>query len=258
MVPPPAEASRSGDAKQLGEQLLRGQHRPEPLDRRVEAEVRAQVVAQRRGAALPTAAPRPGRRSSGRSPTLARRSASSGGSSRSWSSRSTPCATSRPPSVSRNVIRAALCGQAGGPRAPSGPRAAVARSISTVTSSSSIADRRRRAAPAGRRRPGAGRRSIARPPFVRATVVLVDGGRDDAVRQPAGGGEHHRRLAQRGEHAPDVADERRRWGRRPARRCGPAARGGCRAGRRRGAARPRSSRSPGRPRSRRRRRAAAG
>ena len=38
-------------------------------------------------------------------------------------------------------------------------------------------------------------------------LVRVDGGRDDAVRQPAGGREHHGRLAQRGEHAPDVADE---------------------------------------------------
>jgi hypothetical protein len=38
-------------------------------------------------------------------------------------------------------------------------------------------------------------------------LVRIDGARHDAVRQPAGGGEHHRRLAQRGEHAPDVVDE---------------------------------------------------
>jgi hypothetical protein len=78
--------------------------------------------------------------------------------------------------------------------------AAAARSISTVTSSSSIAIGD----------PGSSCRSATAPaqyvqhrqPALRAgRLVLIHGGRDDALRQPAGGGEHHRRLAQRGEHA---------------------------------------------------------
>ena len=78
---------------------------------------------------------------------------------------------------------------------------------------------------------------------------VVLGGDVQAGHEVAGGHEHHVGLAQRRQHAADVVQERR---------VGPdhehavafrSARAGCRAGTRRGAAPPPSSRCPGRPRS---------
>ena len=107
--------------------------------------------------------------------------------------------------MSRNVVRAALWGRPVA-RARLLASAAVARSIWTVTSSSSIAI----GDPGSSCRSATARRrtsSIASAALGTGHVVLIDGGRDDALRQPARGGEHDRRLAQRGEHAPDVPDE---------------------------------------------------
>ena len=71
------------------------------------------------------------------------------------------------------------------------------------------------------------------------------------ARQPrvqlADGGQQHAGLAERRQHLADVVQEGACSGRRPARRACPAAGGGCRAGRRRGAAPRRSCRCRARP-----------
>ena len=108
--------------------------------------------------------------------------------------------------MSRKVARAALCGRRAA-RARVRASLAMARSISTVTSSSSIA-----IGDPGQLLPvgdGAAEDLQHPEPALRGGhLVRVDGGRDDdAVAEPAGGREHHGRLAQRGEHAADVADE---------------------------------------------------
>ena len=191
--------------EELGEDLLRGQHRPEPLDRRVEAEVRAQVVAQL-AAQL--------RRHARRRHRFDLREVAEPAEERGELGRVRQVLVElldalRDEQAAERVAERRPCRvvrQTGRPGAPPGFRR---RRAVDLDGDVVELDRDRRPGqllPVG---DGAAQDVQHRQAALRGGhLVRIDGGGDDALREPAGGGEHHRRLAQRREHAPDVPDER--------------------------------------------------